>query len=257
MNTVNRIFQLVIDYGISNLFYHWSIAEFLRMIRNSVLIIINGYSWILPALILVSLINLIQKKKLSLLILVVCCLVPFFLTTKFWYGGLYGRYSAFIGYCFAIMIALIPNRIYYWLTIISIIVLFIPTVIAYHHQPVPLIQRQIINKAAISRKDLIILSDYQRPQLTYPNGIYINGNTDNLKIIKQKINQSLKNKQKVFITQQAVTFPYWQYDGQQIHIISKGDKNKALLRKFLDTKNLKIIIRDPNYPLLTIYQILD
>ena len=52
-----------------------------------------------------------------------------------------------------------------------------------------------------------------------------------------------------------MTFPYWQYDGQQIHIISKGDKEKAQLKQFLNTKIVLLAAQNKKYPLLSIYQI--
>ena len=89
---------------------------------------------------------------------------------------------------------------------------------------------------------------------SYSNVVYLGGDKEQQKIIEEKIVEKLKANNKVFISQQAVNFPYWQYDGQQIHIISKGDKNRAQLKEFLKDKKLEVVVENKNYPLLTIYQ---
>lgn len=255
MIPIKRLIEIVLKYGVANLFINWSLIDILRIVRNSFLILINGYSLLTALIIIVFIVYWVMNKKWSLLILFSSFLIPFLLTSKFWYGGLYGRYGSFIAYGLALMIALIPNKFFYWLTVASIIITLIPTSIAYQQKPIPLVQAQLINKKKLSQTDLLILSDYQRPQLSYKNGVYINGNENQTKTIKDKISVVLKNNRKVFITEQAINFPYWQYDGQQIHIISKGDINKAVMKQFLQNKKLIKIIEDKNYPLLSIYQI--
>jgi len=85
--------------------------------------------------------------------------------------------------------------------------------------------------------------------------LFVNGDDQDLKILEEKIEIAIEDKKLVFISQQAINFPYWQYDGQQIHIISKGDIQKAKLKSFLENKNLVLIAEDKNYPLLNIFQI--
>jgi len=200
-------------------------------------------------------IYLVKNKKWPEVVFYLTFLIPFFLTTKFWYGGLFGRYGSFVAYGLALMIGLIPNKIIYWLMILSIVISFVPTFIVYQQKPIPLVEQQLIKRAKLTNNDLIILSDYQRPQLPYENALYINGDKNELLIIEKKINLTLKNNRRVLITQQAITFPYWQYDGQQIHIISRGNKNKAVLKKYLQDKKLKKVVEDKYYPFLSIYQI--
>jgi hypothetical protein len=82
--------------------------------------------------------------------------IPFFLTAKFWYGGLYGRYSSFIAYGLAFFIALIPNKKFYWLVIFSVLLVFLPCLAAYQQIPYPQIQKQIISQAKLTKDDLLI-----------------------------------------------------------------------------------------------------
>lgn len=252
--TIIRIIVTAGKYAGTNLLNNWSVIDIVRMFRNSFLILINGYSPLIPLIIILFFIYYVKNKKWPEMIFFLSFFVPFLLTAKFWYGGLYGRYSSFVGYGLALIIALISNKKTYWLIIISILIIFIPTLIAYQQIPYPQIQKQLINKTGFSKNDLLILSDYQRPQLSYPNALYINGDKNEQKIVEERINQALKNKQRVLISEQAITFPYWQYDGQQIHIISKGDKNKAMMKEFLNSKPLTLISKNKDFPLLNIYQ---
>jgi len=252
--TIIRIFVTTIEYGKANLLANWSIVDILRMTRNVFLILINGYSPIIPLVMIAFIFYWVKNKKWPEMIFLFSILIPFFLTAKFWYGGLYGRYSSFIGYGLALLVGLILNKKVYWLIIISIFVVFIPTLIAYQQIPYPQIQKQLIEQIKLSKNDVIVLSDYQRPQLTYTNGLYINGDQNEQKNIENKIHKALQDKQRVFISEQAITFPYFQYDGQQIHIISKGDKNKAVIKKFLKNKKLILVSENKAFPFLNIYQ---
>jgi len=255
MTLINQLIEVVSKYGRSNLFTNWSLIDIARIIRNSFLIIINGYSLLVPLILIIFIVYWIKNKKWPEIVFFLSFFIPFFLTAKFWYGGLYGRYSSFVGYGLALLIALISNKKLYWLTILTILLVFIPCLIAYQQIPYPQAQRQIIKQTGFSKNNLLILSDYQRPHLTYKNALYINGDKNEQKIIEDKINQALKNKQRILISEQAITFPYWQYDGQQIHIISKGDIDKAVMKKFLQNKKLIKVASDKNCPLLSVYQI--
>ena len=155
-----------------------------------------------------------------------------------------------------------PWRRIYGVLIFILFLTFLPTFITYQKTPIPKIQAGLIEEIKLKNEDLLILSDYQRPQLSYENAFYceatsfayLGGDQEQQKIIEKKIEEKLKANGKVFISQQAVNFPYWQYDGQQIHIISKGNKNKAQLKEFLEDKKLEVVVENKNYPLLTIYQ---
>lgn len=249
-----RIQILLFAYGGSGLFSGWTLLNILRMLRNDFLILFHGYSIAVILGGLITLVLLIREKKYKILFLVFCFLLPFLFTGKFWYGGLFGRYSALVAYPLALLLALVPWKKIYWLMISILIFSFVPTFWAFQQTPIPEIQASLIDQSGISDEDLLILSDYQRPQLPYPNALYISSNGKYLKVIEEKINKRLSEGGRVFISQQAITFPYWQYDGQQIHIISKGDKNKAQLKKILETRRLELIAEDKNRPLLSIYR---
>ena len=193
-------------------------------------------------------------NKKSLIILTASFLIPFIITGKFWYGGLYGRYSSLIGYFFALIVGLIKSKKIQLVYFVLLIAYFLPTLFAYQKTPVPIIKQEIIKKIEIDSADLLILSDYQRPQLAYTNALYI-VNDQNQKNIIQQIKKYLEEKRRVYISKQAITFPYWQYDGQQIHIISKNSSKKGLLEKSLEDLKFSLVSEGDKYPLLSVYEI--
>lgn len=239
--------------GEGSVLFSWTLLDILRVLRNDFLILFYGYS--VTAILggLIAFVYLIKEKKYHFLIFVSLFLVSFLITGKFWYGGLYGRWSALVAYPLALLLALIPWRKIYWGLVVILVISFLPTFIAYQKTSVPEVQASLLHQSGITDEDLLILSEYQRPQLPYDNALYIVG--ANQKMAEEAIDEALKGNRRVFISQQAITFPYWQYDGQEIHIISRGDKEKAHLKKFLEDKELKLVIEDENYPLLSIYQI--
>jgi len=239
--------------GEGSVIFSWTLFDVLRVLRNDFLILFHGYS--IAAILggIIAFVWLIKKKKYKLIIFISLFMACFAITGKFWYGGLYGRWSALVAYPLALLLALLPWRKIYWGLIVILIFSFLPTFFAYQKTPIPKIQASLLHQSGITNEDLLILSDYQRPQLPYDNALYIVG--ANQKMVEEQIEETLTENRRVFISQQAITFPYWQYDGQQIHIISRGNSEKAHLKKFLEDKELELILEDENYPLLSIYQI--
>jgi len=259
-----RLKVLLFDYGGRGILSGWSSLNILRMLRNDILILFYGYSLSAILVLIISVAYFFKKKNWPVLIFFLSFFLPFLITGKFWYGGLFGRYSALIAYPLALLLGIMPWRKIYWILIVIIILTFLPTFWAYQKTPIPKIQASLIDKIGLKEKDILVLSDYQRPQLDYYQALYIHGDEEIEKRVEEKITKNLLNGGRVFISQQALTFPYWQYDGQQIHIISKGNKiplfykgktDKSQLKEFLKDRDLKIVAEDKNYPQLTIYQL--
>lgn len=269
-NPGERIRDLLFGQG-GVLWTNWSLLAVLRVLRNDGLILFYGYS--IAAILggIIAFIWLLRQKKNKLLIFLSLFMVSFLITGRFWYGGLYGRWSALVAYPLALLLALLPwRKVYfersekqgsdersesgsYWGLIALLIISFFPTFLAYQKTPVSLIQASLLQQSDFGKEDLLILSDYQRPQLTYENAFYIGSH--NQVEIGEIVETALKEGQRVFLSQQAITFPYWQYDGQEIHLLSKGNRKKAHLKEFLEDKKLKIVAEDKDYPLLSLFQI--
>jgi hypothetical protein len=267
ISPIPRLKVILFSYGGGIILSGWGFLDILRILRNVFLILIHGYSFSAILALIISVVYFIKKRNWPVLIFFLSFFLPFLLTGKFWYGGLFGRYSALIAYLLALALALIPWRKIYCFLIIILFLSFLPTFIVYQKTPISKIQAGLIGKTDLKENDMLVLSDYQRPQLvylknkvlpkegSYSNAVYLGGDQDQQKIIENKIEEKLKANGRVLISQQAINFPYWQYDGQQIHIISKGDKKKAQLKEFLSDKKLKVLTEDFKYPLLRIYQL--
>ena len=252
---ISHLKVLLFGYGSGGILSNWGFLSILRTLRNDALILFYGYSLSAILVLIITGAYLVKKKNWPVLIFFLSFFLPFLLTGKFWYGGLLGRYSALIAYPLALLLAIMPWRRIYGVLIFILFLSFLPTFVVYQQKPIPQIQTGLIEKINLQKEDLLVLSDYQRPQLEYNNALYINGDEKIQKIIEGKIVEKLSQSNRVFISQQAIDFPYWQYDGQQIHIISKGNKNKAQLKEFLKDKEKKLVAEDKNYPLLNLYQL--
>ena len=250
-----RLKVLLFGYGGGGILTGWGFLNILRMLRNDILVLFHGYSLSAILVLIISVAYLVKKKNWPVLIFFLSFFLPFLLTGKFWYGGLFGRYSVLIAYPLALLLALMPWRRIYGFLIIILFLSFLPTFVVYQQKPIPQIQSSLIDKINLKENDILILSDYQRPQLDYRNALYLNGDEKMQKAIEENIDKKLLQGDRVFISQQAIDFPYWQYDGQQIHIISKGNKSKAQLKEFLKDKEKELVAEDKEYPLLTIYQV--
>jgi len=250
-----RLKTLLLGYGVRGILSGWSFLNIFRILRNDILILFHGYSLSAILVLIITGIYLIKKKNWPVLIFFLSFFLPFLLTGKFWYGGLFGRYSVLIAYPLGLLLALLPWRKIWWVLMVVLFLSFLPTFWIYQKTPISQIEAGLIEKISLKENDILVLSDYQRPQLVYSNALYLNGDEEIQKMIEEKITEKLPGNGRVFISQQAIDFPYWQYDGQQIHIISKGGKNKAQLKEFLKDKEKELVAEDKEYPLLAIYQI--
>jgi hypothetical protein len=252
---VARLKVIFFGFGTTGVFSGWGLMNILRMLRNSLYALFYGYSIGAILGLLFTGFYLFRKRKYSLFIFLFSFFVPFLITGKFWHFGPFGRLSGLMAYPLALFLALMPWRKIYWVLIAVIFLTFCPTFWVYQKIPVSQIQASLINSLKMGEKDILVISDYQRPQLDYDNALYVNSNEEIHKMVIGKITESLLSGKRVFISQQAIDAPYWQYDGQQIHVVSKGNKDKAQLKEFLKDKKIKPVAVEKNFPLLTIYQL--
>ena len=252
---ISRLKIIFFGFGTTGIFSGWGLIDILRMLRNNLYVLFYGYSIAAILGLIFTSVYLFQKKRWPLFIFLFSFFIPFLITGKFWHFGPFGRLAVLITYPLALFLALMPWRKIYWILIAIIFLTFCPTFWVYQKTPIPQIQASLIDEIKTKEKDILVLSDYQRPQLSYNNALYVNSKEEIQKMVEGKINEKLSTGGRVFISQQAIDFPYWQYDGQQIHIISKGNKNKAQLKEFLKDKKLNLVNEDSQYPLLAIYQL--
>ena len=167
MDPTLRLKSLLLGYGGGGIFSGWNILNILRMLRNDGLILFYGYSLATILGLMTTGVYLLKQKRWLLIIFLLTFFLPFIITGKFWYGGLFGRYSVLIAYPLALLLALMPWRKIYGIMILILFLSFLPTFIAYQKTPIPQIEASLIDEIDLQKEDLLILSDYQRPQLAY------------------------------------------------------------------------------------------
>lgn len=228
---------------------------FLRTARNAIYVLTLGYAPLAIILCLYFYYQGFKQKRYKLIIFVTSWFVCYLFSLSIWHASLFGRLGALITYPMALIFGVTRNKYVYGTLLATTVIVFIITLIAYRQIPIPARQYNLLTTANISSSDMLVVSDYQRPQLEqyYSNLQTISGGT--YQTVQIKITAALKENKRIYITQQALTYPYWQYDGQTIHILSKGNSDKAHLTEYLKDKKLKIEAYDSDYPLLTVYRL--
>jgi hypothetical protein len=251
-----RIKSLVFGYG-GNLLNNFSLLNIARVIRNDSLVVYCGYGLASVAALFASVVFLLKKRDFLNLGLLVIFLLPFLLTGNFWYGGLYGRYGVLLFFAIGVAFLIISrmSKWFYWLLVFVLLFSFLPTFIHYQKKPLYLIEEQLINNSLPNKQTLLVLSDYQRPFLNFPNAVYITGDENIDTIARQEIDKALLEKKEVLITKQAITFPYWQYDGQEVQIISEKKNYNSVLSEFLANKKLTIVSKNNPLPILDVFHL--
>lgn len=216
---------------------------FLRTLRNVLFMIGFGYS----PFILIGFFK--NWKKRDLIFMSVAC-VSLMASMSFWHGGLYGRLGSLIGFFLAGLMAIHPFRSWkYHLVLVSSLLLFIFNLVSYSKKPQAVTQFELIGNGY----DLVVISDSQRPQLEYlglKNYQVISPQTVTQAV--ERMDFALKNEKHVLITQQALTAPYWQYDGQLVHIISLNNK-PGVLSEYLKDKEVNWVAGEG---MLSVFQLL-
>ena len=249
---VNHLLSLL-SYG-NGFLSGWSLLNLLRLFRNDFLILWYGYTPV-SLFLLAALYFLYRRKNYRAVVFFLGFFLPFLLTGKMWYGGLFSRYSGLVAFPLAFILGNLRQRKIYLFLVAVIFIFFLKTFLAYQGEPLPERQKALIYQSGVTEDDLLILSDYQRPQLPFANALFVNTDEESKKVIGESIEQALKAGKKVYVSQQALNFPYWQYDGQEIHIISRGSKEKAVLAKMLEGKKLTLKAEDKRDSLLSVYEV--
>ncbi len=224
----------------------------LRSIRNGLVVVIFGYSPLAVVVAWISAVKLWLQRRWYELGLLMLLLMTYVGANGFYYGGLYGRFVAAIGLVIALLTAFLPRKAF-GLVFVSVLLMTTHTMSAYRRVPIPEIQRTMIEQLPNLPESVLILSDTQRPQLDDTSAIFLH--SFNGLEIQETIEAHLNKDRRVYISQQAMTAPYWQYDGQHIHVLTKGNPKKAILFPYLQTLHARVVVSKENYPLLTLYEL--
>lgn len=227
---------------------------FLRVVRNTGLVLLQGYGPVIGLVWVGAIFDRIWRRDWKSVTVLAAAAGCFVISMSFWHGGMYGRLGAVVGLFLAVLGGLISRRWLYGFVIFTTSISFLTVLIAYQQTPIPLQQKQLLDNAKLSSTDLVVLSDYQRPQLSYTNAVYVGSAT--YPQVQREIEAAVSAGQRVLITAQAVRFPYGQYDGQRLHVLHEGPEDKAHLYSFLNQFELRPVVTDSNRPLLTVYEVL-
>jgi len=253
-----RFSVFISDYLLANLSGRFSVWNILRAFRNSLLILFAGFSPITILVICLSGFRFWQKQQWLLIFTMLVIGGIFYLTAGYWYGGLYGRYSAFIGFPLALLFAKILTSKEYLFSVGVLFTFFGVTSYHYLQKPLPQIQSQMIQTLPNWQKQYLVISDYQRPQLefekvTTPQTLVVTDSQESNQALVKKVKEVLKSGQSVYFTAQALTFPYYQYDGQALHIISQNPQGQAKLANFISLYRPTPVISRLDNPQLNLY----
>jgi len=196
---------------------------FPRVVRNMVVIYFN---YLTIPLGLVCLWLGLRKKNLVLLL---AWLVAFFLANSIWHAGMFGRLSLGLTILPVFLISQIKNRFFLAGLFLLLLVQSIKLVVPYHFQEIPYWQEKKA-VANLAGDPLLIISNYEEPYLQGKfNYLVLNSpQTDEIKI-RAAIVEAKNHQRTVLITPQAVTTPYFQYDGLSFHLLSQGQNHPETL----------------------------
>jgi len=216
------------------------ILFFVRAVRNSLVVYFNFLTLPLGVILLVlSSIEFFRNKKTRGL--VVLWWGEFLYLNSVWHLGMYGRISLVLIIFPVLFLLKIKNL---WLKLIVVFLIFSPSflVIPYRFSKTPyVLERE--HFYLLAEKPSIIISSYEEPYLkeVLTDFRVLNSPRTDLKEIKTWIKKVQLEKGTVFITQQAVTAPYWQYDGMNFHLLSKKKKySQTAGQQLLESLKLKV-----------------
>jgi len=235
---------------------------FVRAIRNSLVVFIYHLTLPLSALSVVLLIkqgsklkeNFFAKNNTKRIGFFLVWLALFLIINSYWHAGMFGRISMmFTLFPFIILANHIfsKKRIYGFLLLSFLLVSSFFKVIPYCLTQVPYYEEKIF--LGKTEKRTLVVSNYEEPYLCAESDcLVLNSPKTDKEILLRRIDDLLKENERVLMTSQAVSAPYNQYDGMHYHILSKrrvypktlgeeiAEKYRLKLIKQWPQKNLKV-----------------
>lgn len=221
--------------------YHAGVAFVANYTWVSVWVMVGfGISWVRGR----------EWKKL-LIMLGIGCLYTISLLP--WHSGPYGRLGIMVVYPLAWLYTRLPRMVG-----VLALLLVIPNwwyiCLAYQTTPLPILEQRLLRQAECENKQ-IILSEIQRPQLAniYSAAWYVG--PSNWEEVVKKIDTKKEGGDGWCISQQALDFPYRQFEGQLPYPLSGSKEKRGFLSLSLEKKKLEVVGEDVEHPELTIYTI--
>lgn len=190
------------------------------------------------------------NRKRGMILPVLLVGLMYLVSVSWWHGGVFGRIGGFVAYPLAMLIGSIPRK---WgvIVVIGLIPWWIYTVRAYQLEPVPEITKGLIESCGYRENDQLIVADTERPQLSEKFPTLIAVNNSSVDLVITKLHEGSKDR--IFLTSQAISYPFRQYDGQLPHPL-QGRKGKQGHIESLKLQNLKICAENSRFN-LAVYQL--
>lgn len=191
---------------------------FVRGARNSFLVFFE-YLTVPVGIVLICLIKRTKKYFFSW----IAC---FLLLNTIWHAGMFGRTGLFLILAPVFLLVKIKSELILKVILVFLIIFSGFKVLPYHFEKTPyVLEKEYLEDNFARQNPLVVVGAYEEPYLKDSFDLLIlNSPKTNLNEIKKKINSSLGEKRMVLMTSQAVSVPYWQYDGMNFHILSKRKK---------------------------------
>lgn len=190
---------------------------FVRGARNSFLVFFE-YLTVPVGIVLICLIKRTKKYFFSW----IAC---FLLLNTIWHAGMFGRTGLFLILAPVFLLVKIKSELILKVILVFLIIFSGFKVLPYHFEKTPyVLEKEYFSR--LTEKSAVIISNYEDPYLkeVLTDFRVLNSPKTDIGEIKAWIEKNQAEKKVVLITSQAVTTPYWQYDGMDFQILSKKRK---------------------------------
>lgn len=200
-----------------------------RVVRN-----IGYISWQLLGpvmIILVALILIFDRAKLARHKLILMGLaLPAFLMMQYWHAGYYGRLGMLVILPASLMVGIALSKRLFWIICLGMVMTFQLIMLGIKQQSTPYVLslKQWVGERVATQSDWkFVTSDNAR--MAFENSgielLVIRDPGREIQDLSEYINSSPE--QRVYIDRSALSYPYWQPDGWEDHLLSK--KNGAMM----------------------------
>lgn len=176
-------------------------------------------------------------------------LLPPLVLMQFWHSGLYGRLGLFLVFPASLFLA--ENLTKNWQRNLVLLVLLVPLVpqLLSQKQTPPIYRFYSLIENGPKDEIAIITSDsnrflYQKNNLT----TLVVGPGTTLEVVEKFISNNKKLGKMTLIDSQAILSPYFQFDGDSYHLLSKNKKDQPYLKSLKEKISTEVFLSDPKHP---------
>lgn len=194
---------------------------FARTARNSLVVYFHYLT--IPLGLILAFLGLKEFTKPKGRVFVSSWLLTFLLFNSIWHTGMFGRLSLLLNISPLYLLTKLKNRVLLAGLFIFLLIYSARIVFPYHFQKTPyILEKEFIGNLESQTSPLFVISNYEEPYLRDKfDYLVLNSPKTDVSQIKTQIDNALALGRLVLFTSQAVTAPYFQYDGMNYHILSK------------------------------------